>query len=235
MKKRLFFAFMLACAVLLVACMTKKPMPPNELKETTGGMVETTGGMVEMTDDMVENGEIFADAVVYVADAAMYRGTVTDINETADGTIVVLSQAMGIDFGSKTMTFLIDSMTTGDIDVSEGSYLEIFYGRPMQGEFNYAAIQQAIGINNLGMSAMVNFNGTILSIKKDGEKIISLTMQDMLNGQEVVFNVSSDTNIYLTESTLMEGDILNIFHRGMYTLSLPPQGSAIEIRYMSEY
>lgn len=226
MKKMVFIILVLACVLTLTACMGTDSKQPSEVDNTSGIIIVDTEMLESMNEE--ENEEI------YVADAAMYRGTVTGLEEKEDGTVITLSQASGTDFGAKTMMFLISSMTTGYTDISEGNYIEIFYGRPMQGRFDYTDIQNAIGINNLGMADMVNFNGTIQSIEKDGENITSLTMIDIGNNQEVVFRISNDTNIYLTASDLKEGNKLNIYHRGIYTLSLPPQGFALEVRYMAE-
>lgn len=226
MKKIIFTILVLVCVLILTACMGTDSKQQSEVDNNSGIIIVDTEMLESMNE--VENEE------VYVADAAMYRGTVTGLEEKEDGTVITLSQASGTDFGAKTMMFLIDSVTTGYTDISEGNYIEVFYGRPLQGGFDYTDMQGAIGINNLNTADMVNFNGTIQSIEKDGENITSFAMVDIENNQEVVFRISNDTNMYLTASDLKEGDKLNIYHRGMYTLSLPPQGFALEIRYLAE-
>lgn len=224
MKKILFFILTLASLLIVTACVNTDSAQTNK----NGSTIPTAIEIEETFVVAVEN-----DAI-YVADATMYRGTVTNIAQTASGTVLTLAQAIGTNFGAKTMTFLISAMTTGDTDITDGTYVEVFYGRPMRGEFDYTATQDAIGINNLGAANMVNFNGSVLSIQKDGETITNLTMHDMQNGEEVIFNVSSDTQMYLAASDLKQGDALNIYHRGMYTLSLPPQSFAVEIQYMAK-
>ena len=176
---------------------------------------------------------------IYIADAAMYRGTVTKIEESDAGIIISLTEAVGTNFGSdkavvETMNFLITESTSGDTEIKEGDYMEVFYGRPMTGEFDYTATHDAIGMNKRFTEAMVIFNGTIKSIDRTDGMITRLSMIQLDTEQEVVFNVSDSTQLYLNADDLKEGDKLNIYHKGIYTRSLPPQGIPLEIRPFAE-
>lgn len=177
---------------------------------------------------------------VHVADAAMYRGTVMEIKENDGGKTLVLEQAKGTDFGSPTLTFV----TTDDTRLSfeadklvKGVYLEVYYGQAPGQKLDATKENNAIGINLYPSSEMVVFNGTIKVVEpnpdKEGEG--QITMSNLDREEEVVFNYSQDnTQFYLTFEDLKVGDKLNIFHSGAYTRSIPPQGSAIEVRMFTE-
>ena len=81
---------------------------------------------------------------------------------------------------------------------------------------------------------MVNFNGTLKTIMENPDKPGEgrLAMVEAGTGQEVHFNYDKNgsTQLYLDFDALQPGDELNIFHRGAYTRSLPPQGFALEVR-----
>lgn len=239
--KKMILMVMIACFTLsLVACSNEEVLPDATVTETTQENVNIDFTEVEPTtvaETTEISDELAVDEKVVIMDAALYRGSVIKIEETEEGSLITLEQADGTDFGSDTMTFLVDDATTGLTDAVEGDYVEYFYGRSMDGDFDYSNTQNAIGMNHLGNAEMVNFNGTVASIQKtdtpDGSTVESITMIDSLNDQEVVFNIHDETQLYLTIEDVNEGDALNIYHKGIYTRSMPPQGIPLEIRMVS--
>lgn len=241
MKKMLLLTLVLASTLFMVACTDSETTetgdaPVGDMStEGSDALIgsipdETTGATEELvTEEMSATEELpMADEKVYVADAAIYRGTATPLE---DGTFS-LEQVEGTDFGATTMKFSVSDLTTGATDITEGNYLEVFYGRPMEGEFDSTITQEAIGMNDLGIADMVNFNGKVTAIQKEDDIITSITLLELITDQEVVFNVSEETQLYFAVDDLKEGDLLNIYHKGMMTRSLPPQGIPLEIRYM---
>lgn len=174
-----------------------------------------------------------------VSDAAMYRGTVVSLEETEAGTVALLRQEKGTDFGAETMRFLIEERTRLSFareNLVAGSYLEVFYGAPYQTKADAETAVPAISANLYLSAEMVNFNGTLEEIapgRTEGSGV--LVMTNLENGETVLFHYSADhSKIYLNLNELKAGDRLNIFHRGIFTLSLPPQGSLLEVRRMAE-
>lgn len=180
-----------------------------------------------------------AEGPLLIADAAMYRGAVTEVEQTEEGTVVSLEQAKGTDFGADSMRFLLGADTKLSFEIENlaiGGYLEVFYGAQPGEKADVQTIVPAISAKLYASAEMVNFNGTleqVVSGQKEGTG--RLMMTDLESGQTVIFNYSEeDTQIYLNLDELQTGDRLNIFHRGIFTLSLPPQGSPLEIRRMAE-
>ena len=180
-----------------------------------------------------------AEAPLLIADAAMYRGAVTEVEQTKDGTVVSLEQAKGTDFGADSMRFLLGADTKLSFEIESlavGGYLEVFYGVQPGEKADVQTVIPAISAKLYASAEMVNFNGTleqVVSGQKEGTGKLVLT--DLESGQTVIFNYSEeDTQIYLNLGGLQTGDRLNIFHRGIFTRSLPPQGSPLEIRRMAE-
>lgn len=99
-----------------------------------------------------------------------------------------------------------------------------------------AQVQTAITANLYPTAEMVLFNGRLESITpdpdKDGKGRMLLT--ELETNQQVVFHYSENTQFYLQVEELAQGDTLNILHRGAMTRSLPPQGSALEVRPYAE-
>lgn len=177
---------------------------------------------------------------IYVADAAMYRGTVEEIEKAAEETLLTLRQAKGTNYGAASLKFRFtkDTMTSFDLETLEkGAYLDVYYGIDLGKEPDTAQIYDAIGANKKQPAEMVNFNGIIKEISPDPEVEGKgdLVMEDIENGQEVIFHYDGEnTQFYLNFSDLKPGDKLNIYHRGVYTMSLPPQGGALEVQEYAE-
>ena len=97
-------------------------------------------------------------------------------------------------------------------------------------------IQNAIAINMLPEVEVSNYNVVVVSVTNDEEKEGSgkIVATDMKDNQEIVFNFSSDSNMYLTIDELKEGDKLNILTNGIATASLPPQMIIVEAKKFAE-
>lgn len=170
---------------------------------------------------------------VYVADAALYRGSVTAVETAEEGALLTLEQAPGTNFGAPSMKFLFTSDTRLSFEeekLAQGAYLEIYYGAGSE----KSQPVPAIGANFYPAADMVNFNGALKAIMENPDKPGEgrLAMVEAGTGQEVHFNYDKNggTQFYLDFDALQPGDELNIFHRGAYTRSLPPQGFALEVR-----
>ena len=170
---------------------------------------------------------------IMVADASMYRGTVTVAQLVEDGMRLTLEQAKGTDFGAASIEALLPQdavLSFSPHEIVEGSYLEIYYSGSLE-----AQPVRVIAANLYPSAEMVNFNGVFEELRTDSPDAGSLVLRDVENGQQVVYHYAAEqTQLYVDLSSLVPGDQLNIFHRGVYTMSLPPQGSALEIRKIKE-
>ena len=117
----------------------------------------------------------------------------------------------------------------------EGEYVEIYYGA-----LNESAPAQAdaISVNKLADQAeSVVTNGTIKEVTTSEDGTVTDLLLTDSNGQEVVFHISESTQIYMNAEDLKEGTEISVLHSGAFTMSLPPQGNALEIspwRYQRE-
>lgn len=212
-------------AALLPGCNTNSTPSSSETGEVSDN---------PSTPDTPESEATDGDKL-YVADAKMYRGTVTQLE---DGTMVL--EAYPGSFVTKTMDFIIDESTRANFDIETlavGDHLEVFYG----GVNTDGTESVAIAMNRLPAAEMVYYNGTIVDTTET-DSGIRLTMASLDMPEDVsdadrsayytVFNVTDETQLYISESDLVPGTALNIYHKGVMALSLPPQGAPLEIRLM---
>lgn len=232
MKKLLVFALMLTVAAVCAACSATpslSPSPsPSESLTTPPPSSESSSESSESFES--ESSETSAPEKISVADAAMYRGTVVKQEADGDAQILTLEQADGTDFGAAALRFRLGADTPLSFEKDQlvnGAYLEVFYGVAPGQTLNVDETHDVIGANLYPEAAMVNFNGTVMEFLPE-EKL--LMMEDLNNGQTVAFHYGDETQLYLTLTDIQKGDKLNIFHRGVFTLSLPPQGNSLEIR-----
>ena len=170
---------------------------------------------------------------IIVADAAMYRGTIIDIRQDADGLTVTLEQARGTNFGSvQPMDVVIadDIVMSGFeslAELREGDYLEVFYGSIVRG-----GTSRAITARLLPPADVVIFNGILEEIIVQDGQTGHMLVNSMNGGGQHLFHFSPEfTQFYLNFDGLQPGDELNIFHSGVSTRSIPPQSSALEVRF----
>ena len=224
MKKTIYLMVALVCAFSLVACSANtsdESTQSQQLPESEDSSVAQ--GETEAPEENLPNEKVF------VAGASVYRGTAT---RSEDGETSILTQAAGTDYGSETMSITIDENTTGETEIVDGDYIEVFYGRSPEGEFDFTATHNVIGINILGNEQNVIFNGTVTAFEQEEGTLTRLTMTQLETEQEIVFNVSPETQVRLTVEDIAVGDMLNIYHKGMLTRSIPAQGVPIEISPM---
>lgn len=227
MKKTVLLTILASMCIGFAACAPKEEAKAPE-EPTTNESVETQEQPQEGNDN-----KIVLEENLYVADAAMYRGTITNIEETEDGKKITLEQAQGTDFGAEQVVVNV----TNDTDTSfeddklvEGAYLEVFYGGDIAEEVD------AIAMNIYFETQAVIFNGTLKEIvpTEGKENEGRIFMQPLEGEEEIIFNYGEETQFYLNVEELKEGDALNIFHKGILTRSIPPQGIALEVRTYAE-
>lgn len=164
-----------------------------------------------------------------VADAALYRGTVTEIS----GQQLTVEQYDGRDYGEPVIVFTLPEEVENTFQ--EGEYVEIYYGALKE---SAPAQADAISVNKLADQAeSVVTNGTIKEVTTSEDGTVTDLLLTDSNGQEVVFHISESTQIYMNAEDLKEGTEISVLHSGAFTMSLPPQGNALEIspwRYQRE-
>lgn len=249
MKKYVVCLIVALVAGMFTACSSPKaneasqstPPPPSAAEVEGAGADESEMREAESVPEETPSSSGDEAAIrLHVADAAIYRGTLQSITEAEDGKILLLQQAQGTDFGAPSASFVLKADTKTSFreeDLKEGAYVEVFYGMAPGATLDGTQQTDAVAINVYFETAMTNFNGILKEVFPDPDKegAGQLVMEDLANGEEVVFNFDSEhTQFYLTFTDLKPGDKLNIFHRGMYTMSLPPQGSAMEVRLYAE-
>lgn len=159
----------------------------------------------------------------------LYRGTVTETS----GQQLTVEQYDGRDYGEVVIVFTLPEEVENTFQ--EGEYVEIYYGA-----LNESAPAQAdaISVNKLADQAeSVVTNGTIKEVTTSEDGTVTDLLLTDSNGQEVVFHISESTQIYMNAEDLKEGTEISVLHSGAFTMSLPPQGNALEIspwRYQRE-
>ena len=164
-----------------------------------------------------------------VADAALYRGTMTETS----GQQLTVEQYDGRDYGEVVIVFTLPEEVENTFQ--EGEYVEIYYGALKE---SAPAQADAISVNKLADQAeSVVTNGTIKEVTTSEDGTVTDLLLTDSNGQEVVFHISESTQIYMNAEDLKEGTEISVLHSSAFTMSLPPQGNALEIspwRYQRE-
>lgn len=227
MMKRILMA-VLCCLLAMAAGCAPKPSLSEE-PQTSSSQAEPLEPPAETPVPPAE-GE--SQLPLTVADAAMYRGTVVELTTAQDGVLLTLRQPEGVDFGAATMKFFVNEDTRlsfGRELLTTGEFLEIYYGEQPQSD---EAAKQAIAINRYLPAEAVNYNGSVQEYLPSADKpgTGTLRMRELKSGQIVWFHFNEETQFYLDASAIKAGDQLNIFHRGMFAMSEPPQGYALEVR-----
>lgn len=238
MKKLLLLTVTLLLAAITCAACAQNPAAP-EIATSSAPETSSEQAPALPAESLPETSEASAPEHLVVADAAMYRGTIDSIEETADGKVITLHQPEGINYGNPSQKFRITADTKFSFEepIAAGDtfYYEVYYGAIPGENLVAEEARDIIAMNRYFDVAAVNFNGTlkeILPSDKAGEG--QLVMEDMVNQQEAVFNYSAEVQFYLDFAALKPGDKLNIFHKGIYTMSIPPQGIPLEVRYYAE-
>lgn len=165
---------------------------------------------------------------------AVYRGTVRSIDRREDGTHLTLEQAEGTDFGAPLIRALITPSTQTDFkleELKEGVYLEIHY--LCARDFDFTSEIPVESAQNLRLSEMRNYNGELLELIPNEEKpgCGTLLMKALDGDFTFLFFYNENTRFFPDPSALKPGDRLNIFRAAAATMTSPPQGAALEVRY----
>lgn len=149
-----------------------------------------------------------------VADAALYRGTVTETS----GQQLTVEQYDGRDYGEPVIVFTLPEEVENTFQ--EGEYVEIYYGVLKE---SAPAQADAISVNKLADQAeSVVTNGTVKEVTTGEDGTVTDLLLTDSNGQEVVFHISENTQIYMNAEDLKEGTEISVLHSGAFTMSLPP-------------
>ena len=245
----------LALALILPGCGPRAGADPD----ASGTIFTEDGGSGNTTGAEPEEEVIYVPEPIAVEDAARYRGILVKIDtETEeDITIYRLERAPGTRYapGINITLGVNTQVSFHPADLEIGDYLEVYYADcacspPEEGaapEFrtdlgylgeDLSQWQTAIAANLLPDADLVNYNGTLLSITEtDRGRDLLLQNRDTPEGaseeerrlHQTVFHLTEHTQLYLNEESLAPGAPLNIYHRGVLTRSIPPQGTALEV------
>ena len=169
-------------------------------------------------------------------DAARYRGTVAFADRAAEGeTVCRLTAFPGSGFAEE-LLIAVGPDTKADFDlaeIKEGDHLEVTF-LPFREEDSPVPVLEVI---RLFPAEMVYYNGIMVEREIDEDGSIDLVMvpqgtpleswgdpmkQFIFHARDAVFATPAEE--------LPEGALLNIYHKGIATFSIPPQGVALEVR-----
>ena len=161
-----------------------------------------------------------------VADTTLYRGTVTAVSDHQ----LTVEQHDGRNYGEPEIIFTLPG--SGATGFQKGDYVEIYYG-----DLRETAPAQAEAISAEKLADKVEkvvTNGTVQEVLEGENGVIADLLLIDSNGQEILFHISEETQIYMD---IIPGEKISVLHDDVFTLSLPPQGNAREIslwRYQRE-
>ena len=125
-------------------------------------------------------------------------------------------------------------------EIALGDHLEVYYNPPAEEEGEACAITcyPVIAVNRLMPAEAVYYNGILTAVQEKEDGSVDLVMvpegtaQDQWEDPMVqfVFHTGDETQFYCNLEDLTEGTLLNIYHKGIMTMSIPPQGVALEVR-----
>lgn len=161
------------------------------------------------------------------ADTSLYRGTVTKVSTKKGIATVSLKRAAGTDFAKSTFQIRMNKNTKSDITpskIKKGMYLEVFFT-------NSKKTPTALSVDQLFESKAVIYNGNVTEVTPDTEKpgYGSIAMKDLNGGNETIFHYSPSTKFQIALSDLKDGTTVSIYHKGISTMSIPPQCIALEV------
>lgn len=181
---------------------------------------------------------------IVVADAACYRGTVASIDTDLTGAVMYrLTAFPGTGLAEQLMVvFTQESRASFDpSSIQEGDHLEVFYS-PAGGETCGLTCYDVIAANRLLPAEGVYYNGILVEAETQENGSVDLVMVPQGTPleswgdpmQQFVFHTGPDTRFRMSSQDLEEGMLLNIYHKGIATRSIPPQGEALEVRPMAQ-
>ena len=172
-------------------------------------------------------------------DTIRYRGTVASVDHIDQGeTVCRLTAFPGSGF-LKEITIAAGTDTKADFDlaeIKEGDHLEVVH-LPFREEDVPVPVLEVI---RLFPAEMVYYNGILVEreISEDGTVDLVMVPQgtpleswgDPM--KQFIFHAAAGAVFEIPPEELEEGALLNIYHKGIATFSIPPQGVALETRVM---
>lgn len=166
-----------------------------------------------------------------------YRGTVVSVEHTAEGeTVCRLTAFPGSGFINE-ISAAVGPDTKADFDlaeIKEGDHLEVAV-LPFCPEDGPVPVLE---VTRLFPAEMVYYNGVLVEreISEDGTVDLVMVPQgtpleswgDPM--KQFVFHAAEGAVFHTPPGELEEGALLNIYHKGIATFSIPPQGVALEVR-----
>lgn len=232
-----FAALALLAAFALGGCAASAPQPvPGPDSSASSTSPESIVLPVpESSEEEPSEGVAGEPQRLVVADAAMYRGTVTAVEEVEEAgsnlLLVTLKSETGTGYTPAVFSVYITADTRLSFEkekLEPGAYLEAYYGAPPAGE---QKIANAIAVNLLTPAELSVYNGELVDMQKRDDGGVSLLLKPLLGeGMEALFHISEDTSVFLNLDELKKGDKLNIYFSGAATFSIPPQSTALELR-----
>lgn len=238
-------ALAVCCAV--AACANPAPAAPSDPSSALATPVAESPAAAEPEpepepdpDPETETKEEPPMERIVVADAACYRGTVTSIDSTLTNEVIYRLTAFP---GSGMQEQLLvvptpDTRANFDLDtIREGDHLEVFYAPP-EGIGCGLTCYDVIAANKLLPAEAVYYNGILVEAEDREDGSTDLVMVPLDTPQEdwqnpmmqFVFHTGPETQFRMSTQDLEEGMLLNIYHKGIATRSIPPQGVALEVR-----
>lgn len=232
--KKILISFLSALMIASLAACSAPAGASSEPAMDASSTGETSSELASHSED--SSAPSTADPTAFgerlqVADAAMFRGVVEDFAVDDGGkTMLVMRGAKGTDFAPHLNVVLTEDTkySFDETKIGNGAFLEVYYGVAMN-EVGTPSTVEAIAVNDFGSEDMVNYNGVLVEITKDGDSGQLLLDPLDENGTQYAFNYGPDTQFYLDMESLKPGDQLNIFHSPIATMSLPPQSPALEV------
>lgn len=242
MTFRRIIALLSALAVCCTAAACAAPAGEGE-SAPAGEAVSASaqGAESQAPESGAEEGENAVESL-YVADASRYRGTVASIDTVLSGeTIYKLEAFQGSGLPEQLLVTLEGADAGFDLsEIALGDHLEVYYNPPAEEEGEACAITcyPAIAVNKLMPAEAVYYNGILTAVQEKEDGSVDLVMvpegtaQDQWEDPMVqfVFHTGDETQFYCNLEDLTEGTLLNIYHKGIMTMSIPPQGVALEVR-----
>ena len=178
-----------------------------------------------------------------VTDAAFHRGTITSIDVVGGMQTFTLTGAAGSGYGVLTVAF--DQYTAMDFDPGElekGDQVEVYFSGLSCALDEKLAYVVALSAAKLPPEEATHYNGVVVEVLPGDEPGEGTLVMRPLGSQaeadpgeearqEFVFHYGPQTvwRAGLIPEETAPGDELHIYHRGVATMSIPPQGSALEI------
>lgn len=237
-------ALSVCCAI--AACANPAPPAREPSSALATPVAETQKAAIpapEPAPDPNNEKETSMEPIITISDAETaairYRGTVTAVEHPADGeTVCRLTAFPGSGF-SEELLVAVTPDTKADFDlaeIKEEDHLEVTFP-PTEEEVDGPV--RLLEVVRLFPAEMVYYNGIMVEKEIDDDGSIDLVMVPQGTPLEswgdpmkqFIFHAAY-AEFFTPAEELSEGVLLNIYHKGIATFSIPPQGSALEVRIM---